>query len=159
MSLFRSMFGIGSGRAVAAAMPAPVGDAESVRRIAARLGALPADRARFVAAFAYLLARAARVDVAISDVETAEIRRIIAEVGRLDAETAALVAELATTRVEHFGATDDYLVTREFRAISTVEEREQLLRCCLVVAAADDNIDAVEAWLVNRMAEELDIPR
>jgi uncharacterized tellurite resistance protein B-like protein/uncharacterized protein YciI len=159
MSLFKSMFGIGGGRAVTIAAPAPVGDAESVRRIAARLGALPADRARFVAAFAYLLARAARVDVTISDVETAEMRRLIAEVGGLDAETAGLVAELATTRVEHFGATDDYLVTREFRAISTLEEREHLLRCCLVIAAADDQIDALEAWLVNRMAEELDIPR
>src|SRR5512140_380882 len=159
MSLFRSMFGIGSGRAVAAAMPAPVGDAESVRRIAARLGALPAERARFVAAFAYLLARAARVDTAISDVEKAEIARLVAEVGALDAQTAALVSELAGTRVEHFGATDDYLVTREFKAISSREEREQLLRCCLLVAAADNEIDAVESWLVNRMAEELDIAR
>ncbi len=157
MSLFKTMFGIGV-RATPVA-PAPVGDAESVRRIAARLGAMPADRARFVAAFAYLLARAARVDVAITAVETAEIARLVAEEGALDPETAALVAELAGTRVEHFGATDDYLVTREFKAISTSEEREHLLRCCLLVAAADDDIDALESWLVNRMAEELDIPR
>jgi uncharacterized tellurite resistance protein B-like protein/uncharacterized protein YciI len=99
------------------------------------------------------------VDVAISDVEKAEMARLIAEVGGLDAETAGLVAELAGTRVEHFGATDDYLVTREFKAISTLEEREHLLRCCLLVAAADDTIDATESWLVNRMAEELDVPR
>ncbi|MHB8959428.1 MAG: TerB family tellurite resistance protein [Candidatus Limnocylindrales bacterium] len=158
MSLFQYMFGIGRGAAPTPAS-APVGDTESVRRIAARLGILPPERARFVAAFAYLLARAARVDVAITAVETAEIARLVAEVGALDAETAALVAELAGTRVEQFGATDDYLVTREFKAISTPEEREQLLRCCLVVAAADDDIDAVESWLVNRMAEELDIPR
>jgi uncharacterized tellurite resistance protein B-like protein/uncharacterized protein YciI len=157
MSLFKSMFGIGVRSAPAG--PAPIGDAESVRRIAARLGAMPADRARFVAAFAYLLARAARVDVAISEVEEAEIARLLAEVGELDAETASLVAELAGTRVEHFGATDDYLVTREFRAISTLEEREHLLHCCLLVVAADDHIDATESWLVNRMAEELDIPR
>ncbi len=158
MSLFQSMFGIGRGAAPTPAS-APVGDTESVRRIAARLAILPPERARFVAAFAYLLARAARVDVAITAVETAEIARLVSEVGALDPETAALVAELAGTRVEHFGATDDYLVTREFKAISTPEEREQLLRCCLLVAAADDDIDAVESWLVNRMAEELDVPR
>lgn len=156
MSLFQSMFGIGA--RTAPAQP-PVGDTESVRRIAARLGSLPADRARYVAAFAYLLARAARVDVAISEAETAEMTRLIAEVGELDHETASLVAELASTRVEHFGATDDYLVSREFRAISTPEQRETLLRCCLAVAAADDVIDATESWLVNRVAEELDIPR
>ena len=159
MSLFQSMFGIGRGAATTPATPAPVGDTESVRRIAARLGAMPADRARFVAAFAYLLARAARVDVAISPVEEAEIARLVAEVGGLDAATAALVAELASTRVEHFGATDDFLVTREFRAISTPDEREQLLRCCLLVVAADDHIDATESWLVNRLAEELDVAR
>lgn len=160
MSLFQSMFGVGrrSG-ATAAPAAAPIGDTDSVRRIAARLGTMPADRARFLAAFAYLLARAARVDLAITDAETAEIARLVAEVGRLDPKTAQLVAELAATRVEHFGATDDYLVTREFKAISTPEEREHLLRCCLVVAVVDDAIDAEESWLVNRLAEELDVPR
>lgn len=157
MSLFQSMFGIG--RRGAPVGPVPVGDTDSVRRIAARLGALPAERARFVAAFAYLLARAARADIAITDVERAEMARLIAQVGELDPETAGLVAELAGTRVEHFGATDDYLVTREFKAISTLEEREQLLHCCLLVAVADDTIDARESWLVNRLAEELDVPR
>ena len=39
------------------------------------------------------------------------------------------------------------------------EQREQLLRCCLLVAAADADIDARESWLVNRIAEELDVAR
>jgi uncharacterized tellurite resistance protein B-like protein/uncharacterized protein YciI len=158
MSVFQSMFGIG-GDPAAPAAEAPVGDTESVRRIAARLGALPPDRARFVAAFAYLLARAASVDLSISDVEAAEMARQISDVGALDPETASLVVELAGQRVEHFGATDDYLVTREFKAISTRDQREHLLRCCLLVAAADSDIDARESWLVNRIAEELDIRR
>ena len=58
-----------------------------------------------------------------------------------------------------FGATEDYLVTREFKAISTMEERELLLRCCFLVMAADDEVDATESWLANRLAEELDIER
>ncbi len=162
MSLFESMFGLGGGQAARqgpAASTAPVGDTESVRRIAARLVALPPERARYVAAFAYLLARAAHVDVTVSDAEAAEMARLIAEEGTLDGATAALVVELASTRVDRYGATDDYLVTREFKAISTREQRAHLLRCCLMVAAADDNIDADESWLVNRIAEELDVPR
>ena len=163
MSLFQLMFGIGSPQparqAPEASAAAPVGDTESVRRIAARLVALPPERARYVAAFSYLLARAAHADVPVDDVEAAEMARLISEEGTLDAGTAALAVELASTRVDRFGATDDYLVTREFKAISTPEQREHLLRCCLIVAAADADIDADETWLVNRIAEELDVPR
>jgi uncharacterized tellurite resistance protein B-like protein len=170
MSLFRRVLGLEADPATAAAPAASmasaaptkavvVGDTESVRRIAARLDALPPERARFIAAFAYLLARAAEVDLAPSDAEAVEMTRQITEVGQLDHETASLVVALAETRVEGFGATEDYLVTREFKGISTYEDRERLLRCCLLVAAADDSINADEAWLVNRLAEELDVER
>lgn len=165
MSLFQSMFGIGNAPAAPTApaaaqtAQAPVGDTEAVQRIAARLGALPPDRARYVAAFAYLLARTAHVDLAISDAEATEMTRLIGDDGGLDPETAALIVDLAGTRVERFGATDDYVVTREFKSISTAEQRSHLLRCCLLVAAADSSIDAEESWLVNRLAEELDVPR
>ena len=40
-----------------------------------------------------------------------------------------------------------------------MEERELLLRCCFLVMAADDEIDATESWLANRLAEELDVER
>ena len=62
-------------------------------------------------------------------------------------------------QADAYGATEDFLVTREFKAISTIEEREQLLRCCFLVMAADDEIDETESWLANRLAEELDIER
>jgi len=160
MSLFQNMFGIGGGSPSASPDAAvPIGDTEAVRRIGARLVTLPPDRARFVAAFAYLLARAAHVDLTISDAEATEMTRIISETGGLDPETAALTVGLAGSRVEGYGATDDYLVTREFKAISTPDERLNLVRCCLLVAAADSDIDASESWLVNRIAEELDVPR
>jgi len=161
MSLFASMFGIGGGPTApkSPGAPAPVGDTDSVRRIAARLGALPPERARYVAAFAYLLARAANADLTISDAEATEMTQLISEAGSLDPETASLVVDLAGTRAEGYGATDDYLVTREFKAISTPEQRQHLLRCCLLVAAADADIDAQESWLVNRIAEELDVGR
>jgi uncharacterized tellurite resistance protein B-like protein len=137
----------------------PIGETASVRRISQRLGMLEPSRARFVAAFAYLLGRAADADLAVSDDEVREMTELVADVGGLDAETASLVVELARTQSGEFGATEDYLVTREFKAIATMEERERLLRCCLLVMAIDDNVDATEAWLVNRVAEELDIER
>ena len=135
------------------------GETRSVRRIAARLAGLPPARARHVAAFAYLLGRAADADLAVSDLERDEMARLVTEVGQVDAATARLVVELATVQAERFGATEDYLVTREFKAISTPEERLALLDCCLLVMAADDAIDAEESWLVNRLAEELDVDR
>lgn len=136
-----------------------VGETESVRRISARLTALPPARARFLAAFAYLLGRAANADMVVTDAEAAEMQRLVAEVGGVDAETASIVVDLARLRADRYGATEDYLVSREFKAISTMEERERLLRCCFVVMAADDEVDASESWLANRLAEELDIER
>jgi len=138
--------------------PSPDGETESVRTISIRLQAMPPARARYVAAFAYLLGRAAHATGAMSDAERAEILSI-AELGGLDSETAPLVIDLAATLAGEYGATEDYLVTREFKAISTMEERERLLRCCFLVMAADDEIDATESWLANRLAEELDIER
>jgi uncharacterized tellurite resistance protein B-like protein len=134
-------------------------ETESVRRIAARLTALPPARARFVASFAYLLGRAANADLVITDAEAAEMQRMVAEVGGVDAGTASIVVDLARLRADRYGATEDYLVSREFKAISTMDERERLLRCCFVVMAADDEVDANESWLANRLAEELDIER
>ena len=137
----------------------PTGETVSVRRIAARLGSLPPARARFVAAFAYLLGRAAHADLAVTDREAAEMARLVADIGGLDRATATLVTDLARSQAGDFGATEDYLVTREFKAIATIDERERLLRCCFVVMAADDEVDATESWLANRLAEELDIER
>jgi len=141
-------------------LPEPTAaDTESVRLIATQLSTLPPARARFLAAFAYLLGRAANANLAVSDVELEEMKVLLEEVGGLDAETAHLVVVLAGAQSGAYGATEDYLVTREFKAISTMEERERLLRCCFLVMAADDEVDESESWLANRLAEELDIER
>lgn len=146
---------------VDAAKPLPdltTGMTDSVKSIAAQLSALPPARARYLAAFAYVLGRAANATGSASDDERA-VMLALAETGGLDAETAPLIVDLAATLSGEFGATEDFLVAREFKAISTMEEREQLLRCCFLVMAADDEIDATESWLANRLAEELDVER
>ena len=134
------------------------GETESVHMIAAALSGLPPARARYVAAFAYLLGRAANANLEVTDVERKEMTHIGEEAG-LDAETATLIVNLSAHLSADFGATEDFLVAREFKAISTMEERHRLLRACFLVMAADDVIDASEAHLVNRIAEELDVER
>jgi len=165
LSLFRRVLGLDN--PASADLPvhpdAPIptatpGETQSVRVLSARLDALPPARARYLAAFAYLLGRAAQASDGMSDVERDEMRQLAGAAG-LDAETGDLIVDMAGTLAGEFGATEDFLVTREFKAISTMEEREQLLRCCFLVMAADDEIDATESWLANRLAEELDVPR
>jgi uncharacterized tellurite resistance protein B-like protein len=138
--------------------PATPGETDSVRVLSARLDAFPPARARYLAAFAYLLGRAAHATDGMSEAERT-VMLGLADTAGLDAETASMIVDMAGTLAGEFGATEDYLVTREFKAISTMEERERLLRCCFMVMAADDEIDATESWLANRLAEELDLMR
>src|SRR4051812_50197158 len=58
------------------------GETESVHMIAAALGALPPARARYVAAFAYLLGRAANANLEVSESELGEMADIGVQAGR-----------------------------------------------------------------------------
>jgi uncharacterized tellurite resistance protein B-like protein len=140
----------------------PAGDdaeTETVRRIVGELEAMPADRARFVAGFAYVLARAAHADLHISDEETAEMERIVREHGHLPEAQAVLVVGIAKSHSRLIGATEDYLVTREFVRASTESERLDLLRCCYLVGSADGTISAEETGTLSQIADELQVDR
>jgi uncharacterized tellurite resistance protein B-like protein len=134
-------------------------DTQTVRRIVARLEAMPIERARFLAAFAYILTRAASADLEISEIETRAIEELVAEHGGLPEAQAVLVAEMARTQSLLYGGTEDYLVTRQFRELSTPEDRLALLRCCYLVGAADDTITVAESDTLQEIARELDIDR
>jgi uncharacterized tellurite resistance protein B-like protein len=141
------------------AAPTDDHDTETVRRIAGQLDALPIDRARFLAAFAYILMRAAAADLEISDVEARVIEDLVVEHGGLPPAQAVLVAQMAKSQSLLYGGTEDYLVTRQFRELSTEEDRVALLRCCYLVGAADDNITVEESDTLQEIASELDIER
>jgi uncharacterized tellurite resistance protein B-like protein len=134
-------------------------DTETVRRISRELEAMPVERARFLAAFAYILTRAAAADLAISADESRAIERLVAEHGGLAEPQAILVAQIARNQALLYGGTEDYLVTRQFRELSTAEDRLALLRCCYLIGAADDTITAAESDLLQEIARELDIDR
>ena len=129
----------------------------AVRDIAQRLSDLDPDRARWVAAFALVLARAARADLDISSEELGEMQKIVHEIGGLPEDQAALVAEMAAHRNELLGVTEDYLSTREFKEVAAEGDAERLLHCLFAVTAADDSISLVEEEEVRQVANELGV--
>jgi len=135
------------------------GDTQSVRRIAANLERLEPRRAKYLAAFAYVLARVANADLDIAPTETAEMERSLAAISDLSESEIALAVEIAKSQARLLGGTENYIVTREFRAISTPEQRGQLLQCLYAVAAADGTISTIESSEIVGIAEELGFTR
>ena len=149
------------------AAPAPVaptpdaaiaaGDTATVRRIVAKLESMPPEQARFIAAAAYTLARAANADLDISDEETAAIETALQSESSIDEATAVLVTEMAKLQAKTVGATEDYVVVREFRKLANEAQRLDVLRACFAISAANGTISAEEATVVNEIARELDL--
>src|SRR5205809_7152492 len=95
-----------------AAAPSSSGDTATVRRIVAKLEAMPPEQARLVASAAYTLARAANADLDISDEESSAIERELQAHDELDEPTAVLVTQMAKLQARTVGGTEDYVVTR-----------------------------------------------
>lgn len=130
-------------------------ETDTVRRIASRLERLPPDRARHLAAFAYVLARVANADLRITETETDAMHGLVREHAGLSDDEAALAVEIAKAQARLLGGTENYVVTREFREISSREERVRLLQCLYAVAAADGTISGAESTEIAKVAEEL----
>ncbi len=158
MSLLRWL-GLKDDDAPSGATSAGSGDTASVRRIAERLEQLPAAQAKYLAAFAYVLARVAHADLRIVESESAEMERIVARLAGLEEEEAALAVEIAKSQARLLGGTENYVVTREFRNVSTREQRVRLLECLFAVAAADGSISGLESAEIYSVAEELGFTR
>ena len=177
MSIFRRLFGgapepgedvipaqagergdEGSPRAAAAGSAAGAApDTATVRRLVSQLEALPPERARYLAAASYVLARVANADLVMSPEETTFMERTLVEESGIGEAEAILVVEAAKQQARLFGSTEDYLVTREFKRISDPEQRLRLLRACFMAAAADMSISSAESATLDQIASELDI--
>ena len=140
-----------------APVPDPAGDTATVRRIVAKLEAMPPEQARLIASAAYTLARAANADLDISDEETAAIERELQDHKALDEATAVLVTEMAKLQAKTVGGTEDYVVTREFKKLADDAQRVAVVRACYAVMAANGTISAEETGTINQIADELDI--
>jgi uncharacterized tellurite resistance protein B-like protein len=140
---------------VAVAQPA---DAltETERRLLAQLEALPPDVAAHVAGFGYILTRVAYADLDVSSAETEAMRDAVAQFGDLSPQLASTVVEIAVSQARRLGGTEDFLVTRRFREISTTEQRDRLLHALFAVASpGDETISFEENNVIREVAEEL----
>ncbi len=132
-------------------------ETEAIRKIAEAVDRMDPERAKYIAAFAYLLSRVARADLEISPEETRSMEKIVMERGGLPEEQAILVVQMAKTQNVLFGSTENFLVTREFNTIATPEQKTSLLHCLFAVAAADQSISTVEDNEISQIADELRI--
>lgn len=130
-------------------------ETETVRKIVQQLDNLEPQKARFIAAFAYILSRVARADMNISDTETREMEQEVIRLSGLPAEQAVLVVQIAKTQATLFGGTENFLVTQEFNEMASLEQKLALLDCLFAVAAADEVISTVEEREIRLINDEL----
>ena len=152
MSLFRFL-GLANTASTAHREP------ESLRELTARLSAMAPEDARFVAAFAYLLARVAGADLRTEGDEREVIARRLETVAGLEAERANLLAEGAIAAATTHSPSDDHLVARAFREIASIDDRLLLIRCLYAVAAADESITTPEDNEIFEIATEIGLGR
>ena len=134
-------------------------DTETVHRIVNELEQLDPDKARYLAAFAYVLGRVAHADQCFSNEEVALMTRFVLELGHIPEAQAVLVVNIARSQNELFGSTEDFLVTRQFKEMSTEAQRRELLDCLFAVSVADDSISSAEENRIRQTASELGIDR
>ena len=127
----------------------------TVRKIVAELETMDPGKARYVAAFAYILGRVAHADLDISEVQTRKMEEVIQLLGHLSEEQAILVVQIAKSQNRLFVHTENFLVTREFVQVSTPTQRQELLDCLFAVSAADDSITSAEEAQIRQIASEL----
>src|SRR5690348_16439125 len=106
-------------RSIARSDAHPHADTDTVRRIVGELDQLDPARARYLAAFAYVLSRVAGADLHVSDAETEAMVGLVQRCSKRPEEQAVLVVAIAKNQNRLFGGTENFLVTREFRNVST----------------------------------------
>ena len=114
-------------------------------------------RARYLAAFAYLLGRVADADQHVTPEETRAMEVLVREQGQLSQDQAMVVVQLAKTSNLLFGGTANFLVAREFSELATYDEKLALMRCLFALSATDETISTAEEGEIHRIANELRI--
>ena len=114
-------------------------------------------RARFLAAFAYLLGRVAHADQHVSPEETRAMEALVRQEGHLSEDQAMVVTQLAKTSNLLFGGTANFLVAREFTDMASYEQKLDLMRCLFAVSATDESISLAEEGEIHKIAKELGI--
>jgi uncharacterized tellurite resistance protein B-like protein len=150
MLSIRELFGLAPKPTAAA------GDTHTVRKVVEALDQMDPEKARFIAAFGYILGRVAHADSHISAEETRAMERLLAyHLPELTEAQALVIVQTAKMHNQLFGATENFLVTREFARISTRQQKLELLDCLFAVSAEEDDISRAEDNEVHQIASEL----
>jgi uncharacterized tellurite resistance protein B-like protein len=118
---------------------------------------LEPERARYLAAFAYLLGRIAHADHEVTEQETRAMEALVQEQGQLSTDQAMVVVQLAKTSNRLFGGTANFLIARQFSELATYDQKLALMRCLFAVSSTDDAISTAEEGELHRIAKELRI--
>jgi len=148
-TLFRTLLGTDA---------AATEETETVARIATVLSGVTPERARLLAAFAYLLGRVAFADHEVSADERAVMEVRLATEGDVSPDQAEHLVRLAVAATSSHGAAEDYQVAREFETLATRAEKLELLRALFTVSA-QQGITTVEDTEISRIASALRLDR
>jgi len=118
---------------------------------------LDPERARYLAAFAYLLGRVAHADQHVSPEETAAMEALVRRHGQLSQDQAMVVVQLAKSSNLLFGGTANFLVAREFSQLASYDQKLALMQCLFALSASDESISVAEEGEMHRIANELRI--
>jgi uncharacterized tellurite resistance protein B-like protein len=136
---------------------APASAPAPLRELLDALDHLDPARAQFLARFAFLLGRVARVDDTFSDEEARAMEMVLIEQAHLPAAQALLAVNLARTSRQMFSATTDFTVTQEFANSASYEDRLALAHCLFAIAASDERISTTEEAELHRITNQLRI--
>lgn len=142
---------LGLSEAAPAPEPGPLGE------LLDALDKLDPARAQFLARFAFLLGRVARVDDRFSEEEARAMEIVLIEQAHLPAADAMLVVNLARTSKQMFSATTDFTVTQEFADSAGYDDRVALAHCLFAIAGSDERISTTEEAELHRITNQLRI--
>ncbi len=128
---------------------------DSIRKISRQLENMEPTKARYLAAFAYLLGRVAYADRNVSPEEAEMMEKVLIEKGHLSEDQAVLIIEISKQQNRLLGHVDNFLVTREFNQLASLEQKRDLLSCLFALSASDKSISNVEDAEIRQIAGEL----
>ena len=130
-------------------------EGDRIRRVSHELDELPEETRRFVAVYAYVLGRVVRTDPGFTAAERVFLERAVTEAGGLSGAQAALVVQTAHSVGSLYGATEDYVLTREFARVATLDQCRALLRTGFAISAADGRVTESELAELSEIGVEL----
>ncbi len=114
------------------------------------------EKARYLAAFAYLLSDVAYADGLISRVETQRMNRILRDFSSLTLGQAGLLLQLVHNETI-FRADAAVDATAMFAELTTDKQQQDLIGCLYAVASADEQILPAEQASITRIARDLEV--